>query len=156
MGAIKWHKTFFAQLATPLAVRDLVNAFLAFVVFRVASACGVFMLVLAPFGVFESWWGPVLAWLARHGRSAGARAALERRAEQGRIPYDFMRLSPHFTAWSSDPRFTRALTLARGQFEDALQVLKEAEARGELPSFLRQPLTDLLRTLGMNPQVGLR
>ncbi|HEX5916372.1 MAG TPA: hypothetical protein VFY76_00895, partial [Nocardioides sp.] len=27
MGAIKWHKTFYAQLATPLAVRDLVNAF---------------------------------------------------------------------------------------------------------------------------------
>ena len=35
------------------------------VVFRVASACAVFMLVLAPFGVFESWWGPVLAWLAQ-------------------------------------------------------------------------------------------
>ncbi len=65
MGAIKWHRTFFAQLATPLAVRDLVNAFLAFVVFRVASACAVFMLVLAPFGVFETWWGPVLAWLSQ-------------------------------------------------------------------------------------------
>ena len=65
MGAIKWHKTFFAQLATPLAVRDLVNAFVAFVVFRVASACAVFMLVLAPFGVFESWWGPLLAWVAQ-------------------------------------------------------------------------------------------
>jgi lipooligosaccharide transport system permease protein len=65
MGAIKWHKTFFAQLATPLAVRDLVNAFVAFVVFRVASACAVFMLVLAPFGVFETWWGPLLAWLSQ-------------------------------------------------------------------------------------------
>ena len=65
MGAIKWHKTFFAQLATPLAVRDLVNAFLLFVVFRVASACAVFMLVLAPFGVFESWWGPLLAWVSQ-------------------------------------------------------------------------------------------
>ena len=65
MGAIKWHKTFFAQLATPLAVRDLVNAFLCFVLFRVASACAVFMLVLAPFGVFETWWGPILAWLSQ-------------------------------------------------------------------------------------------
>jgi len=65
MGAIKWHKTFFAQLATPLAVRDLVNAFLAFVIFRVASACAVFMLVLTPFGVFETWWGPILAWLSQ-------------------------------------------------------------------------------------------
>ncbi len=65
MGAIKWHKTFYAQLATPLAVRDLVNAFLAFVLFRVGSACAIFMLVLAPFGVFETWWGPILAWLSQ-------------------------------------------------------------------------------------------
>jgi lipooligosaccharide transport system permease protein len=65
MGAIKWHKTFYAQLATPLAVRDLVNAFLLFVLFRVATSCGVFLVVLAPFGVFESWWGPPLAWLAQ-------------------------------------------------------------------------------------------
>lgn len=65
MGAIKWHKTFYAQLATPLAVRDLVNAFLCFVMFRVASACAVFMLVLAPFGVFETWWGAILAWLSQ-------------------------------------------------------------------------------------------
>lgn len=62
MGGIKWHKTYWAQLATPLQVRDIVNAHLAFVVARVASACAVFMLVLAPFGVFESWWGPFLAW----------------------------------------------------------------------------------------------
>jgi lipooligosaccharide transport system permease protein len=65
MGSIKWHKTFFAQLATPLAVRDLVNAYVAFVMFRVATACAVFMLVVAPFGVFATWWGPILAWLAQ-------------------------------------------------------------------------------------------
>lgn len=65
MGAIKWHKTYYAMLATPLQVRDLVNANLGFVMFRVASACAVFMLVLAPFGVFESWWGPVLAWVSQ-------------------------------------------------------------------------------------------
>jgi lipooligosaccharide transport system permease protein len=65
MGAIKWHKTFFAQLATPLAVRDLVNAFVGFVMFRVATACAVFMLVIAPFGVFTTWWGPILAWLSQ-------------------------------------------------------------------------------------------
>jgi lipooligosaccharide transport system permease protein len=62
MSAIKWQRTFHAQLATPLEVRDLVNAKLAFTLFRVGSTCGVFFLVLAPFGVFESWWGPVVAW----------------------------------------------------------------------------------------------
>ncbi len=65
MGAIKWHRTFYAQLATPLAVRDLVNAFVAFVMVRIAVACAVFMLVLAPFGVFATWWGPLLAWLSQ-------------------------------------------------------------------------------------------
>jgi lipooligosaccharide transport system permease protein len=65
MGGIKWHKSYHAQMATPLEVRDLVNAHLVFVLARVASACAVFMLVLAPFGVFESWWGPFLAWGAQ-------------------------------------------------------------------------------------------
>jgi lipooligosaccharide transport system permease protein len=63
MSAIKWQRTFHAQLATPLAVRDLVNAHLVFVLFRVGTTCGVFFLVMAPFGAFGSWWGPVLAWL---------------------------------------------------------------------------------------------
>ena len=62
MGGIKWHKSYHAQMATPLAVRDIVNAHLGFVAFRVASACAVFLLVLAPFDVFATWWGPVLAW----------------------------------------------------------------------------------------------
>lgn len=65
MGGIKWHKSYHAQMATPLAVRDIVNAHLSFVVARIATACAVFMLVLAPFGVFESWWGPPLAWGAQ-------------------------------------------------------------------------------------------
>jgi lipooligosaccharide transport system permease protein len=64
MGAIKWHKSFYAQLASPLEARDLANAMLAFTLFRVGSTCGVYFLVMAPFGVFASWWGPVVAWLA--------------------------------------------------------------------------------------------
>lgn len=63
MSAIKWQRTFYAQLATPLQPRDLANAMLCWVLFRVGSACGVYFLVMAPFGVFATWWGPVLAWL---------------------------------------------------------------------------------------------
>ena len=36
MGAIKWQKSFYAQLATPLEVRDLANAMLLFVLVRFA------------------------------------------------------------------------------------------------------------------------
>jgi lipooligosaccharide transport system permease protein len=62
MGALKWHKSFYAQLASPLEARDLANAMLAFILFRVGSTCGVYFLVMAPFGVFATWWGPVVAW----------------------------------------------------------------------------------------------
>jgi lipooligosaccharide transport system permease protein len=64
LGAIKWHKSFWAQLASPLEARDLANAMLVFTLFRIGSTCGVYFLVMAPFGVFATWWGPVLAWLA--------------------------------------------------------------------------------------------
>ncbi len=54
MGMLKWHRTYYAMIATPLAVADVVAAHLLFVAFRLATTCGVFLLVLAPFGVFES------------------------------------------------------------------------------------------------------
>jgi lipooligosaccharide transport system permease protein len=64
MSAIKWQKSFWAQIASPLEVRDLANAMLTFTLFRIGSTCGVYFVVMAPFGVFETWWGPVLGWLA--------------------------------------------------------------------------------------------
>jgi lipooligosaccharide transport system permease protein len=61
MGMIKWQRIYDSMLATPLQVRDLVLAHLAFVTIRVATTCAVFMLVVAPFGIFETWWGALLA-----------------------------------------------------------------------------------------------
>ena len=97
----------------------------------------------------------VLAWLARHGRTDGALAVLERHTQLGRIPYDFLRLSPDFKALAANPRFVRALGTARAQFDDTVGVLKEADARSELPTFMRQPLTDLLRTLGIEQKLAV-
>jgi lipooligosaccharide transport system permease protein len=62
MGMIKWHRTYYAMTASPLAVADIVAAQLLFVLFRAATSCGIFLLVLAPFGVFDSWLGVLLAW----------------------------------------------------------------------------------------------
>ncbi len=62
MGMIKWQRTYYAMTASPLAVADIVAAQLLFVLFRAATSCGVFLLVMAPFGVFESWVGVLLAW----------------------------------------------------------------------------------------------
>lgn len=65
MSRIKWQRIYDSMLATPLGVPEIVTASLLFVLFRLVLVCGVFMLVLAPFGVFATWWGPPLAFLAQ-------------------------------------------------------------------------------------------
>lgn len=54
LGAIKWNKTYLGMVATPLTPADVVAAHLAFVLFRVGTACGAFLLVLSAFGLFDS------------------------------------------------------------------------------------------------------
>lgn len=63
MGAVKWNRTYYGMIATPLRISDIVAAHLGFVLFRVAVSCGVFALVLAPFGVYESVGGGLIAFL---------------------------------------------------------------------------------------------
>ena len=48
MGNIKWHRSYYAQVASPLDVVDVVAAHLAFVVFRVASTSAVGVLLAWP------------------------------------------------------------------------------------------------------------
>jgi lipooligosaccharide transport system permease protein len=61
MAMIKWQRVYDSMLATPLQIRHVVAAHLGFVTFRLVTTCAVFMATLAPFGVFETWWGPFLA-----------------------------------------------------------------------------------------------
>jgi lipooligosaccharide transport system permease protein len=61
MGSLKWDRTYYAMTATPLAVPDIVTAHLLFMLFRVATTSAVFLLVMAPFGVFASVWGVLLS-----------------------------------------------------------------------------------------------
>ena len=65
MGMIKWRPTYRAMLATPLEAKHVVGAHLATVALHLAAATGIYALVMAPFGVFATWWGAVLAWLAQ-------------------------------------------------------------------------------------------
>jgi len=65
MGSLKWAKTYYGQIATPLRPSDIVAAQLLYVAFRVASACGVFLLVVAVFGIFGSVSSLLLAWLVQ-------------------------------------------------------------------------------------------
>jgi lipooligosaccharide transport system permease protein len=65
MGMMKWHKTYYSMIATPLTVGDLVMSTLGFVMFRVGTVSAVFILVMAPFGVFTSWWGVGVAYFVQ-------------------------------------------------------------------------------------------
>lgn len=50
MGGFKWLRVYYAMMATPIEVKDIVNAHLAWVATRVAFSAGVFLLVVAAFG----------------------------------------------------------------------------------------------------------
>ena len=65
MAMIKWQKTYYSMVATPLTVADVVMAQLGFVLFRVGTVSAVFLLVMSPFGVFSSWWGVLVAFLVQ-------------------------------------------------------------------------------------------
>ncbi|MBD8869833.1 ABC transporter permease [Nocardioides donggukensis] len=65
MGMVKWNRIAFGMTATPLGPADVVNAHLGFLVFRLATVSGVFLAVLAPFGVLTSPAGAVGAFLTQ-------------------------------------------------------------------------------------------
>jgi lipooligosaccharide transport system permease protein len=84
MGAIKWDKTYYSMIATPLRVVDIVVGHLGYVAFRVVLTSAVFAAVLAATGIFTSLPGTLGAFAAAvlvgmsfatpiYGFSAGAR-----------------------------------------------------------------------------------
>ncbi|MGA3352114.1 MAG: ABC transporter permease [Acidimicrobiales bacterium] len=56
MAGIKWIKTYWAMLASPLAVTDVLYGHLLWIVTRIALASGVFLGVMAAFGTVHSTW----------------------------------------------------------------------------------------------------
>lgn len=61
MGAIKWDKTYFSMLATPVGITDIVLAHFGFIMFRIGISSLVFVLVMTPFGVVTSVPGGIAA-----------------------------------------------------------------------------------------------
>src|SRR4051794_10939978 len=64
MGAIKWHRIYYAMLATPLTVTDVLLGHLGFVAIRIALVSVAFTVVTALLGLAVSAAGAVLALLA--------------------------------------------------------------------------------------------
>ena len=65
MAMIKWRRIYYSMIATPLTIGDIVFAQLGFVMFRVGTVSAVFLAVMAPFGVFSSWSGVVVAFFVQ-------------------------------------------------------------------------------------------
>lgn len=65
MGNFKWNKVYESMLATPLTIPHVAAAHLAFVAVRLAITVAVFDVVVAPFGVYGSWWGPFVAFVCQ-------------------------------------------------------------------------------------------
>ncbi len=61
----KWNRVYDSMVATPITVRQVAAAHLFFVWVRVTAVCAVFDLVVAPFDVYGSWWGPFAALAAQ-------------------------------------------------------------------------------------------
>lgn len=61
MGMVKWQRIYYSMIASPLSVGEIVLAQVGFILLRVLFSCGVFLAILAPFGVFESVWGTLVA-----------------------------------------------------------------------------------------------
>lgn len=56
LGSFEWTRSYFAQLATPLRVGDIVAGHLAFVLFRAFTSGAAFLVVAALFGTLHSPW----------------------------------------------------------------------------------------------------
>jgi lipooligosaccharide transport system permease protein len=59
LGNFEWLKVYFAQAAAPLRVADILGGHLAFMIFRVVTSAGVFLVIAALFGSLHSWWAPL-------------------------------------------------------------------------------------------------
>lgn len=56
LGAIRWQRTYYAMLSTPLRVRDVVAGHLMWMAARVATAVVSYLIVMAAFGAILSFW----------------------------------------------------------------------------------------------------
>lgn len=57
MGAIKWIRTYFAMLASPLGVDDVLYGHLSWIAVRLLTVSSIYVAVMAAFGAVHAWMG---------------------------------------------------------------------------------------------------
>jgi lipooligosaccharide transport system permease protein len=55
-GSVKWRRTYYAAVSTPLRPPDLFHGHLLFTAMRLVMNCAVFLAVMAAFGAITSYW----------------------------------------------------------------------------------------------------
>jgi len=89
--------------------------------------------------------------LARLGRTDESIRILLRSVEMGiPPPYDWLLLDPDIQLLRSDARFATVLSASRDGAANIARILEGARVRGELPSYLEQPLAELIALLKQN------
>jgi hypothetical protein len=63
------------------------------------------------------------------------------------MPYDMLMLRPDLKELRADPRARDVIQKTKVSFDTLMRILQGARARGELPSYLNQPLEDLQKLL---------
>jgi lipooligosaccharide transport system permease protein len=100
MSGIRWQKTYFAMLATPVGPRDILGGHFMFVVFRVLVTSVAFLAVSAAFGALRSPWALLAvpaALLTGMAYSAPVSAfAVTQRSEKGFITLNRFGVVPMF------------------------------------------------------------
>ncbi|MGD0081949.1 MAG: ABC transporter permease [Acidimicrobiales bacterium] len=56
MSGVKWDRTYFAMVSSPIRVRDIQVGHLAWIATRLTVAATVFLAIIAAFGDVHSWW----------------------------------------------------------------------------------------------------
>jgi hypothetical protein len=92
----------------------------------------------------------IVPFLARHGRVDDALRMMQTCVTRGAIlDYDWLVLDTRLAPLRADPRFAAILAKSRAEFVVLLKDLDAAKSRGELPTYLHQPLAELRQKLGM-------
>ena len=87
----------------------------------------------------------VAGMLAAGGRVEAAIRTVETRNRIGLVdPYDYLLFSPDYLALRRDRRFVQLASAARAGFEEMVGILREAEARKEVPGYLAAPMAEVL------------
>jgi eukaryotic-like serine/threonine-protein kinase len=86
-------------------------------------------------------------YILRTGKRDQALVILEQCDKAEVLPYDFLILNPAFKALADEPRFQKVVARAHKRFDEMVELLKEAQSRGEFPVYLRNPLEKLLKQL---------